>query len=291
VTDKPPVDGVERSWDRVWDAQHVYRFQPDSAVYAIDTPPPSVVGRVPKMTHVLTYTQVDALARYARMCGREPFFPVGWDNNDPSIEHRVCERLAAGYPRRPDGEATRRDRLRIAEQVTDDDSRAFEQLWRTLGISVDWSARYTTLGEPAQIVSQQVFLHGLEHGHVGRPSSFKAGHWELRTGWDDTTMQGSLRAAAAELRWLPTTMEARLIDVLRTRTHDLPISERRTFGIPVPLWYPIDQAGKPRFANPIVPARESLPLDPAVLTPPQFRLRNETCPAVSRLTRMCFPQR
>ncbi len=42
------------------------------------------------------------------------------------------------------------------------DEQVFEELWRTLGLSVDWSMTYTTIGAIAQRISQRSFLRLLE---------------------------------------------------------------------------------------------------------------------------------
>ena len=39
-------------------------------------------------------------------------------------------------------------------------------LWRRLGLSVDWSMTYTTIGKQAQRISQRAFLRMLERGEI-----------------------------------------------------------------------------------------------------------------------------
>jgi valyl-tRNA synthetase len=48
------------------------------------------------------------------------------------------------------------------------------------------------------------------------------------------------------------------------------ISRQRFFGVPIPLWYPIDAAGNPVYETPIVPTEDSLPIDPSSDVPPGF---------------------
>jgi len=40
------------------------------------------------------------------------------------------------------------------------------------------------------------------------------------------------------------------------------ISRQRYFGVPIPVWYPLDVDGNPDYANPIVGEREQFPIDP-----------------------------
>ncbi|MFC7613612.1 hypothetical protein ACFQV2_08340 [Actinokineospora soli] len=61
------------------------------------------------------------------------------------------------------------------------------------------------------------------------------------------------------------------------------ISRQRFFGVPFPLWYPLDDAGEPNYARPI-PA-ESLPADPSTDVPPATAPTSATSRAGSPQTR------
>src|SRR5262249_51062731 len=50
--------------------------------------------------------------------------------------------------------------------LTESDEQAFEALWRALGLSVDWSMTYATIGEVAQRISQRSFLGLLARGEA-----------------------------------------------------------------------------------------------------------------------------
>src|SRR5262249_52357590 len=52
----------------------------------------------------------------------------------------------------------------LCNRLTVDDERAFEDLWRYLGLSVDWAMTYATIGKRSQRVSQVAFLRLLERG-------------------------------------------------------------------------------------------------------------------------------
>ncbi|HZA83423.1 MAG TPA: class I tRNA ligase family protein, partial [Actinomycetes bacterium] len=80
---KPTLDGLERRWADRWARSGVYRFdrtRPRVEVFSIDTPPPTVSGRL-HLGHALSYTQTDVVARFQRMRGRAVFYPMGWDDN------------------------------------------------------------------------------------------------------------------------------------------------------------------------------------------------------------------
>src|SRR5262249_6483195 len=54
--------------------------------------------------------------------------------------------------------------IELCVRLTAEDEKAFEALFRTLGLSVDWRMTYATIGKRAQRVSQLAFLHLLERG-------------------------------------------------------------------------------------------------------------------------------
>src|SRR5690606_1181220 len=47
-----------------------------------------------------------------------------------------------------------------------EDEQEFEALWRRLGLSVDWSLLYTTIGDAARATSQRAFLRNLARGEA-----------------------------------------------------------------------------------------------------------------------------
>jgi valyl-tRNA synthetase len=56
-------------------------------------------------------------------------------------------------------------------QLTAEDEAAFEALWRRLGLSIDWSRSYRTIGARCRHVSQLSFLDLVEKGQVYRAES------------------------------------------------------------------------------------------------------------------------
>ncbi len=178
---KPKVDGLEAKWSQRWEADGLYRFDRRAkrpGVFSIDTPPPTVSGSL-HVGHVFSYTHTDTIARHRRMRGLEVFYPMGWDDNGLPTERRVqnyygvrCDpglTYEAGFqpPDKPGKEllpVSRRNFIELCLGLTELDEKAFEDLWRTLGLSVDWSLTYTTIGEISRRVSQRAFLRLLEKG-------------------------------------------------------------------------------------------------------------------------------
>jgi valyl-tRNA synthetase len=48
------------------------------------------------------------------------------------------------------------------------------------------------------------------------------------------------------------------------------VSRQRFFGVPVPVWYPLDADGNPDYDAPIVPSEAQLPVDPAADAAPGY---------------------
>ena len=181
--ERPVLDGLEAKWDAVWSEQGTYAFDrraERAEVYAIDTPPPTVSGSL-HMGSVFGYAQTDSLARYQRMRGKVLFYPMGWDDNGLPTERRVQNyygvRCDPGMPYDPDFEppasppkepvsVSRRTFVELCLRLTAEDEKAFETLWRRLGLSVDWAQTYTTIGPESQRASQRAFLRNLARGEA-----------------------------------------------------------------------------------------------------------------------------
>jgi valyl-tRNA synthetase len=181
LPEKPALEGLEPKWNARWDATAIYRFdrtRSRAEVYAIDTPPPTVSGSL-HVGHVFSYTHADVIARFQRMCGKAVFYPMGWDDNGLPTERRVqnyygvrCD-PSLPYdpsfvpPEKPGKHAlsvSRPNFVELCNRLTAEDEKAFEDLWRTLGLSVDWSMTYATIDRRAQRTSQAAFLRLLQRG-------------------------------------------------------------------------------------------------------------------------------
>lgn len=479
VPERPSLDGLDQVWAERWENDGTYRYVPAerAEVFSIDTPPPTVSGSL-HVGHVFSYTHTDIVARFQRMRGKHVFYPMGWDDNGLPTERRVQNyygvRCEPGLPYLPEMavpevppakgakpiDVSRRNFVELCERLTGEDEQAFEQVWRRLGLSVDWSRTYTTIGEHAQRVSQRAFVRLLHSGqayqaeaptlwdvgfrtavaqaeledreHPGawyrvafhapdapvyiettrpellpacvaliahpdderykalfgttvktpvfgvevpvlahpaaepdrgagiamcctfgdltdvqwwrelklpsrtvigrdgrivaqapdgldseaglaayeqlvgatvftakervvgllreagdldgepkktvRPVKFyekgdkpleivSSRQWFIRS----VDHQDKLIARGRELNWHPTYMRARFEDWVRGLNGDWLISRQRYFGVPVPVWYPLDAAGDPVYAQPIIPAEDRLPVDPSSDTPPGYQ--------------------
>lgn len=187
VPEKPTMDGVEARLVAQWEREGSYRFDRTAKrenIFSIDTPPPTVSGSL-HMGHVFSYTHTDTLARFWRMRGKSVFYPMGWDDNGLPTERRVqnfygvsCDpslKYVASFepPFRGDPPKdtravpiSRPNFIELCDELTAEDEKVFEDLFRRLGLSVDWSLLYTTISEHARRTAQSAFLRNLERGEA-----------------------------------------------------------------------------------------------------------------------------
>lgn len=186
VPDKPALEGLEVKWGKIWEDEQLYAFDATTVdsreqVFAIDTPPPTVSGHL-HPGHVFSYTHTDTVARYQRMRGKKVFYPMGWDDNGLPTERRVqnyygvrCD-PSLPYdpdftpPSKPDPKRqvpiSRRNFVELCVELTAVDEKTFQDLWRAVGLSVDWNQLYTTISPESQRIAQLAFLRNHARGEA-----------------------------------------------------------------------------------------------------------------------------
>ena len=191
VPEKPALEGLETLWNDKWETAGTYRFSraghTRDSIYSIDTPPPTASGSL-HIGHVFSYTHTDCVARYKRMQGFEVFYPMGWDDNGLPTERRVqnyygvrCDPslpyVADFTPPFEGGDnksskaadqlpISRRNFIELCEKLTIEDEKQFEDVWRALGLSVDWTQTYRTISDQSITTSQLAFLRNIERGEA-----------------------------------------------------------------------------------------------------------------------------
>ncbi len=197
IPERPALEGLEDKWGAAWESRGTYRFDRGAAsaavaagtgsVFSVDTPPPTASGSL-HIGHVFSYTHMDLVTRFQRMRGKHIFYPMGWDDNGLPTERRVqnyygvrCDPTLPYDPQftppQEGGEGSsgkaadqlpisRRNFIELCERLTEEDEKQFEDLWRQLGLSVDWSLTYRTIGAEAQATAQRAFLRNLARGEA-----------------------------------------------------------------------------------------------------------------------------
>ncbi|MDR6556880.1 valyl-tRNA synthetase [Arthrobacter pascens] len=214
VPDKPALEGLEAALTQRWLEEGTYKFNPDTTreqVYSIDTPPPTASGSL-HVGHMFSFTQTDVQARFMRMTGKNVFYPMGWDDNGLPTERRVqnyygvrCDpAIPYNADYRPPAQPAKNQRdfdvvsrqnfIDLCEELAVEDEKVFENLFQTLGLSVDWDLTYRTIDDTSRAVSQRAFLANLAAG-----DAYMA---EAPTLWD-VTFRTAVAQAELEDREVP----------------------------------------------------------------------------------------
>ena len=221
MPDQPSIDGLEDKWAQVWAEQGTYTFDRSKTreqIWSIDTPPPTASGAL-HIGHVFGYAQVDFMARYKRMAGFEVFYPMGWDDNGLPTERRVQNYYSVrgdatlpyieGFepPQQGDDSTggkspkmsdqlpiSRANFIELCDILTVQDEKTFEEVFRKLGLSVDWTINYRTIDERSRATAQQAFLRNLHRGEAYQAEA--PGLW-------DVTFQTAVAQAELEARDYP----------------------------------------------------------------------------------------
>ncbi|WP_307188074.1 valine--tRNA ligase [Demequina sp. NBRC 110057] len=94
--------------------------------------------------------------------------------------------------------------------------------------------------------------------------------WYISNGGRDADLRTALLSRGEELEFVPSHMGKRYENWVNGLTGDWLISRQRFFGVPIPVWYPLDEAGEVVWDSPIVPSEESLPVDPSADAAPGY---------------------
>jgi valyl-tRNA synthetase len=156
---------VEAAARALWESHDVYRYDRTGRgpVFSVDTPPPYVSAAHLHVGHAMSYSQPDFIVRYRRMRGERVFYPIGFDDNGLPTERYVEQAYGVRAVDLPRAEFVA---LCLAE--TQRTAERYEDLWRRLGLSLDWSLRYSTIDARCQRTAQTGFVKLHAAGYLRR---------------------------------------------------------------------------------------------------------------------------
>ena len=153
---------VEKEAQELWAKEKIYKFSEssDKEIFSIDTPPPTVSGSL-HIGHIFSYTQTDFVARYKRMQGYNLFYPMGFDNNGLPTE-RFVERK-----HKIRGHMLKRSEfISLCLKESKKTEAIFTELWKAIGLSIDWNKVYSTISDDVRKISQYSFIELYNKGLV-----------------------------------------------------------------------------------------------------------------------------
>jgi len=119
------------------------------------------------------------------------------------------------------------------------------------------------LGEPRPIQHPVKFY---ERGD--RPLEIVASRqWYIRNGGREEQLRADLVARGDEIIWHPPHMQHRYTNWVEGLNGDWLISRQRFFGVPIPVWYELDEDGNANYDAPLTADEARLPVDPSTDVP------------------------
>lgn len=144
---------LEKKILKQWEEDKIYDFTPQEDNFTIDTPPPYPSGRPWHIGAAAHYSQIDMIARTARMAGKNVYFPIGIDRNGLPVElytekkHNIRMR-----------ETDRSEFLSLCRDALDDLEAEMILIMKNLGISGDFVNYYRTDSEEYRALTQATFI-------------------------------------------------------------------------------------------------------------------------------------
>ncbi len=154
----------EPKWLAYWEKEKIFAFDPEAKgqVYSIDTPPPTVSGKM-HIGHAFSYAQQDIIARYKKLRGFNIFYPFGTDDNGLPTE-RLVEKLKNVKGAQMERQAF----IKLCEETLKEIRPLFVADWKRIGMSCDFSLFYSTINAHCQRISQWSFLELRKQGRAYR---------------------------------------------------------------------------------------------------------------------------
>ena len=161
---------LEKEILKAWEEEKIYAFTPTDDNFTIDTPPPYPSGRPWHIGAAAHYSQIDMIARTARMAGKNVYFPIGIDRNGLPVElytekkHNIRMR-----------ETERGEFLKLCRTALDDLEAEMLLIMKNLGISGDFANYYRTDSEEYRTLTQSTFIELWNKGQIylaNRPNNY-----------------------------------------------------------------------------------------------------------------------
>jgi len=164
--------GQERKIWKNWEKEKIFRFNLNTKkkIFSIDTPPPYPSGRPWHIGAAAHYSQIDMIARTARMLGFEVFFPIGIDRNGIPVELYTEKKYGVDMH-----EISREKFVKLCVHALDDLEDEMIEIMKTMGLSGDFENYYRTDSEEYRKLTQTTFIKLWKKGLIyeaTRPNNY-----------------------------------------------------------------------------------------------------------------------
>ena len=148
---------------KLWEKENAYKFNVNSKkkIFVIDTPPPYPSGRPWHVGAAAHFSQIDMIARTARMMGFETFFPIGIDRNGVPVERYTEKKFEIKMHETPRGKF-----IELCKIALDDLEAEMIQIMKTMGLSCDFDNYYRTDSEEYRKLTQSTFIDLWKRGLI-----------------------------------------------------------------------------------------------------------------------------
>ena len=172
ITEKSWNKELEKAVRDKWNSDKIYGFDINSKkeVFSIDTPPPYPSGRPWHIGAAAHYSQIDMIARTARMLGHEVFFPIGIDRNGLPVELYTEKKYHIRLQ-----DVTREKFISLCMTALDDLEAYMIEIMKLMGMSSDFGNYYRTDSEQYRTLTQNSFIELWNKGMIyedTRPNNF-----------------------------------------------------------------------------------------------------------------------
>ncbi|NWK08744.1 valine--tRNA ligase [Marine Group I thaumarchaeote] len=170
ISEKAWNPELEKKILKQWEEEKIYDFIPQEDNFTIDTPPPYPSGRPWHIGAAAHYSQIDMIARTARMAGKNVYFPIGIDRNGLPVELYTEKKYKIRMR-----ETDREEFLNLCRNALDDLEAEMILIMKNMGISGDFANYYRTDSEEYRTLTQSTFIELWKKDQVylaNRPNNY-----------------------------------------------------------------------------------------------------------------------
>lgn len=172
ITEKVWNPSLEQPLQDTWEKENLYHFSPEAGgrVFTIDTPPPYPSGRPWHIGAAAHYSQIDMIARTARMLGYKTFFPIGIDRNGLPVELYTEKKYKVSMKH-----TTREKFTELCRSALDELEAEMLEIMKIMGLSADFRHHYRTDSEEYRALTQATFIRMWQEGAIfqaKRPNNY-----------------------------------------------------------------------------------------------------------------------